>query len=360
MKIVALLAVLVGAAPVLSNPVCLQNEARAAPTKTVVTRFSYMVPMGVDALTQYFTQEKAAKYYASVTAFGLVPSQTYAAFPTCTGTDWQRFKCYVESHNKAHPQQLYKVVFLARHGEGKHNVASGCDLINPDKMLDADLTDPKGFNEATAARNYWATAAAAPLNVWKPEKVYVSPLRRSTLAGYITFNGLSSFVQDVTFKDELGEYKGKQYYNRRHNTDWIQNNIIRSNTTFQGLDQLDFCDTEWLRYTLQWTQETNMATRVKNFLDEAFTVDADKNFIYITSHGGTSQAILSVLGRSGSLFGGDTGQIYPVLVQYSSTATATITKLSLPPARTAACSLSAGGCTSTIPASFMATGTTCP
>lgn len=63
MKIVALLAVLVGAAPVLSNPVCLQNEARAAPTKTVVTRFSYMVPMGVDALTQYFTQEKAAKYY---------------------------------------------------------------------------------------------------------------------------------------------------------------------------------------------------------------------------------------------------------------------------------------------------------
>ncbi|KAA8571305.1 hypothetical protein EYC84_000625 [Monilinia fructicola] len=136
--------------------------------------------------------------------FGLI-NQTYPTdfqLPK-DATHWQRFERYVESLNKnASSTVNYKVLFLARHGEGWHNAAEAyygtpnwdCyySLVDGNATVtwaDAHLT-PNGIAQAKNAANYWLSSIQVEKTP-SPQSYYTSPLYRCLQTSNITFSTLS-------------------------------------------------------------------------------------------------------------------------------------------------------------------------
>ncbi|KAJ9156534.1 Phosphoglycerate mutase-like protein [Pleurostoma richardsiae] len=279
-------------------------------------------------VTGFFLQDDAATVpgtfdYTTVN-FGLI-NRTYPTdekFNKCgTKTQWQRFARYVDTLNEeADDDVAYKVLFLARHGEGYHNAAetfygtpawncywselTGNGTVTWD---DAVLTEA-GLAQAVKANNFWRSELATQ-KIPAPQSYYSSPLRRCLFTSNVTFSGLDlptdrPFVP--TIKEFFREGISIHTCDRRSNKTYIAS-LFPTWEFEPGFAELD---PYWSGVLGE--ESTSQAARSKIVLDEVFAED-DATWISVTSHSGEIGSILSVLGHR--TFSLSTGQAIPVLVK---------------------------------------------
>ncbi|KAI8628455.1 phosphoglycerate mutase-like protein [Xylariaceae sp. FL1651] len=236
-------------------------------------------------------------------------------------TQWQRFEHYVNTLNRNCDRNTqYKVLFLARHGEGYHNAAESyygtpawncywgpLDGNGTVVWKDARLTDA-GLAQCTKANNFWRQALKVE-KIPAPQTYYSSPLIRSATTANLTFNGLD-LPKDRPFAPIVKEYFREGISMRSCDE--------RSSKTYISALLPDFGfekgfteeDELWKGYEGE-TAEAQLR-RTKIVLDDVFSND-DSTWISITSHSGEISANLQVLGHRA--FSLSTGQAIPVLVK---------------------------------------------
>ncbi|KAI1815948.1 phosphoglycerate mutase-like protein [Poronia punctata] len=256
--------------------------------------------------------------------FGLInrPYSTDGKFdPHRNKTQWQRFEHYVETLNaKAGKDTQYKVLFLARHGEGYHNIAEsyyGTPAWNcywgplegngTYVWRDARLSEA-GLAQCTKSHEFWKHALVVE-KIPAPQTYYSSPLIRSATTANLTFGGLD-LPEDrpftPTIKELLREGISMRTCDLRSNKTYIASLLpnFRFGDGFTENDEL------W-RGDEGETAEAEFR-RIKNAMDDIFTSD-DSTWISITTHSGQIKVNLEVLRHKP--FSLSTGQAIPVLVK---------------------------------------------
>jgi len=261
-----------------------------------------------------------------ISNLGLI-NQTYPTDPEhdpdLSKSLWQRFAYYIQYLNMHSPKTTtYRLLYLARHGEGVHNVAesyygtkawdcywSKLSGNGSTTWADAHLT-ANGIAQAQVAHNFWRTTIMNQ-GIPVPQSYYVSPLDRCLATANVTFTGLkdvlpreSPFVPVV--KELLREALGVHTCDRRSSREDIVKNypgyVIEEG--FTEMDQLWDPD----------VRESNgqIRARLKTLLD-GIVINDENMFISLTSHSGAISAMLHVLGHRP--FELQTGSVIPVLVK---------------------------------------------
>ncbi|KAI1777183.1 phosphoglycerate mutase-like protein [Hypoxylon cercidicola] len=236
-------------------------------------------------------------------------------------TQWERFAYYVNTLNRDSDQNTqYKVLFMARHGEGYHNAAEsyyGTPAWNcywgplegngTSVWRDAQLTEA-GIAQCTKANSFW-THALTTEKIPAPQSYYSSPLIRSATTANLTFNGLElpagrPFAPMV--KEFLREGISMRSCDERSNKTYIQNLLL----AFSFEEGFTEEDELWKGYEGE-TSEAQQK-RTKFVLDDIFSND-DNTWISITSHSGQINFNLKVLNHIA--FSLSTGQAIPALIK---------------------------------------------
>ena len=220
--------------------------------------------------------------------------------------------------NKNSPENVrYKLLFLARHGEGWHNVAFakfGQDswsakwkYLGTDGDLvwgpDAELT-PLGLAQAQENCDVWCEQlkSGAPL----PTKFYVSPLLRSLLTLEKTWEGQD--IPTPVVNESLRETIGQHLCHQRSTK-----SVIRQKFPFvQFEENFDEDDKLAVKYSTQKEQLHQQFLRVNHFLQYLYDNDPDE-VISITSHAGTIRLFITVVGHR--KFTIPTGGMIPMVVK---------------------------------------------
>ncbi|KAK1759839.1 Phosphomutase-like protein 3 [Echria macrotheca] len=264
------------------------------------------------------------------TNFGLL-NRTYetdASFdPSGQKTQWERFANYVAGLNKdAAPGVSYKVLYMARHGEGYHNVAQtfyGADCWEcywsqqtgngTTTWQDAELT-PKGYAQVRAANAFWRDTALTS-KIPFPQSFYVSPMARCLATANETFatlgvwDGSRGFAPVV--KELLRETLNACTCSWRHPKSWIHARF----PTYRF--EPDFSEDDVLfrpGIVTEYANSTAQRVRVRRLLDDVFTGD-NSTYISFSTHGVVISPILEVIGYPNAGFSLGTGQVIPVLVR---------------------------------------------
>jgi broad specificity phosphatase PhoE len=281
-------------------------------------------------ITGFFLQDDPAtdpqNFDYVISNLGLI-NQTYPTDPEydpdLSKSPWQRFAYYIRHLNTESPKTTtYRLLYLARHGEGFHNVAqshygtkawdcywsklTGNGSIS---WADARLT-ANGIAQAKVAHDFWR-ATIINQGIPVPQSYYVSPLDRCLATANVTFAGLEDVLpKEYPFvpvvKELLREALGVHTCDRRSNREYIVKNypgyVIEKG--FAEVDPLWVPD----------VRESNaqMVVRLKTLLDDIVTND-ENMFISLTSHSGSITSMLHVLGHR--QFGLQTGGVIPVLVK---------------------------------------------
>ncbi|KAI1192881.1 phosphoglycerate mutase-like protein [Nemania serpens] len=238
-------------------------------------------------------------------------------------TQWQRFEHYVNTLNvHADKDTQYKVLFMARHGEGYHNAAEtyygtpawNCywgplDGNGTVVWRDARLTEP-GLAQCTKAKAFWAHALAAE-KIPAPQSYYTSPLLRSAATANLTFGDLE-LPRARPFKPTIKEFLREGISIRSCDSRSSRAAIAALLPRF-GFEA-GFAETDLLWRGGEGEGETGEAQlrRTRSVLDEIFARD-ESTWISLTSHSGQIGVSLSVLGHR--VFSLSTGQAIPVLVK---------------------------------------------
>ncbi|KAI1186619.1 phosphoglycerate mutase-like protein [Nemania serpens] len=238
-------------------------------------------------------------------------------------TQWQRFEHYVNILNlHADRDTQYKVLFMARHGEGYHNAAEtyygtpawNCywgplDGNGTVVWRDARLTEA-GLAQCTKANAFWAHALAAD-KIPAPQSYYSSPLLRSATTANLTFGGLA-LPRARPFRPTIKEFLREGISIRSCDSRSSKAAIAALLPRFRF--EAGFVETDLLWRGAEDEGETAGAQlrRTKSVLDDIFSRDGN-TWVSITSHSGQIAASLSVLGHR--VFGLSTGQAIPVLVR---------------------------------------------
>jgi len=285
-----------------------------------------------------------------VTQFGLDKRayDTDPAFdPSNKKTQWQRLAHKISSLNQASEANVfYKLLYLARHGEGVHNVASKlygipawnvrlCLLYdiqiffshlsltvipsqhkwsklngnNNMTWLDAHLT-LEGKLQARQVHALWSSQI--PQHIPLPEKYYTSPLDRCCATAQATFSDLP-LPEDRPFKPEVKELLRERLHghtcNRRSSKSYIERTYpgYTFEAGFTEEDELWRAGEEEER-----EQESETDERLRRLLDDVFANDVSM-YVSFTSHAMAIAAILRVVGHREFFL--DTGAVLPVLVQ---------------------------------------------
>lgn len=215
--------------------------------------------------------------------------------------------------------EKYKLLFLARHGQGFHNLAHaryGNDAWNEywSKLNgDGDIVwgpDPLltelGISQARENQDQWKIeiSRGAPL----PQKWYVSPLRRSmdTL--------INTWDQQVDFKvvhpyicENLREQMGVHTCDKRSPKSALSSYEEKGFIFEPGFAEEDIYYQDDYREAI-----SEQAIRMNKFLQEMFTTNNDES-VCLTSHSGSIRAQLLVLGHRPFPVG--TGGMIPVMVK---------------------------------------------
>ncbi|KAG6335892.1 hypothetical protein ID866_3201, partial [Astraeus odoratus] len=203
---------------------------------------------------------------------------------------WSKFKASIQQLNVDAPSDVqYKVFFLARHGEGYHNVAEAkYGTKNPQHQLtcppaDPELT-PKGEGQADSARAIWKTELQFGLPF--PD-LYSSPLTRAIRTNQITFRGLFPDDRKTTIVENIREEMGIHTCDKRRTRTEIQQKFPRYlfEDGFTEEDELWKPD---VRET--WA---GIDARARAVLDSLFNGNQHQ-FVSITTHGGFINAFLRV------------------------------------------------------------------
>lgn len=236
------------------------------------------------------------------------------------GKSWNDVVSQVQQMNLQSHKSSYKLFFLARHGEGYHNVAQEyyssesweCYWQEKDgngtvTWFDAELT-PTGQGQVKQLSQVWKKQISqygAPL----PQTYYVSPLRRALETFELTWSSINDIHQKrPTVKEYARETYGIGTDSKRHDQSDIEQNFpfVEFESGFSFNDNL------WLPNLHESKQHRNY--RANLLLNDIFQND-DSTIVSITAHSGLISSILKVVGhRKWSL---KTGQMIPVIVKGS-------------------------------------------
>lgn len=291
-------------------------------------------------LTGYFLQDdpstNSSTFDFTTTNFGLI-NRTYdsdSSFPSSVAkpSQWQRFAHHLQLLNhSADKGTRYVLLYLARHGQGYHNVAVelygerlwDCyySTLEGDGNLvwaDAHLTSI-GTAQALSVNSFWK-AMITKQGVLTPQRFYTSPLERClrtarltwdgiTLPGGGTFDGDGAADGKIEVKELLREGNGIHTCDRRSNRTYIATTYpsYRIEAGFQEQDPLWVPD---LRES-----DPALRVRMKSLLDDIFrrTREGEERVFSLTSHGGSTAIMLNVMRHR--VFNLRTGAVMPVLVE---------------------------------------------
>lgn len=293
------------------NPLFLQlRDEDAVPTK-------YDVVQGLFQQTDDDTD--ALKFDINDDNFGLKK-----------GVSWDDVLDKLKDLNDNDDGEVYKLFFLARHGEGYHNIApdgyskenwtcywSIQDGNGTMEWYDAMLTD-NGIDQINQLSKSWKKQLYtnnAPL----PQSYYVSPMRRCLQTYNYTWSSILNDTKVPLIKEFARETYGIDSQSRRHNKTYIEEfaAFAKFEDGFTELDEL-------------WEADKNESSEHRQYratvlFNDIFSKDSS-DIISITSHSGTVSSMLKVLNHR--KFSLKTGQMIPVLVKGSDFGKYTPPKLS--------------------------------
>jgi broad specificity phosphatase PhoE len=294
------------------------GETRPPPL-AASSHFKYSTVSGFFAQSDPTTDDKTFDFMAE--NFGLIekPYNTDSDLPA-TSSQWARFAHKLATLNARSPVEVeYRLLFLGRHGQGYHNVAEAhfgtemwdCYYSTLDgtanmSWADAHLT-PLGVKQAEDVAAFWKREMEKGMPM--VQSWYVSPLDRALRTAEITFEKLlagrkESFKPVV--KEMIREGIGIHTCDRRSSLSYIR-------TTYPHyLVESEFSETDPLWVPDLREPGSAQTIRLRGLLDDVFGSDRS-TWISVTSHGGTIQSILRVVGHRA--FGLGTGGVLPVLVK---------------------------------------------
>ena len=236
-------------------------------------------------------------------------------------TQWQRFEYFVQHLNEENPGKVkYTVIYLARHGQGYHNVmeslvgtaaweATWARLDGNEEMTwaDAHLTE-YGLRQARDLNAFWKNAFSTE-KVPMPERYYTSPLIRCLETVDGSFSGLDQ-PDDRPFrpliKEKLRERLGVHTCDRRSTLSSIK-------AVYPGYEiEAGFVEEDGL-----WDPEVRESldahvVRTKVLLDDIFSNEPG-TFISVTAHSGTIHALYVATKHSEVWV--EPGAVVPLLVR---------------------------------------------
>lgn len=242
-----------------------------------------------------------------------------AKFGLDDGVTWNSISEEIEKLNDESDESKYKLFFLARHGEGYHNVIPSeypekdwvCHwqtVAGNGKVTWEDaLLTPKGERQTDKLATFWKGEinGGAPL----PQSFYVSPLRRTLQ----TFNRTWNEIIDIyTTRPLIKEFAREQYgiatESKRHPASYIKEKYPFGDfeSGFSEDDDLWVPDKE--------ESKEHMDYRAQVLLNDIFVNDPN-TVISITTHSGTIKSILKVINHR--KWPMTTGEVIPVVIKAS-------------------------------------------
>lgn len=219
--------------------------------------------------------------------------------------------------------EVYKVFFLARHGEGFHNVAHekyGNDAWNEywsklngdDDMIwgpDAELTE-KGRGQARDNWKEWEKQiqnSNAPI----PSKHYLSPLSRSIDTLILTWQNIVDLKKiQPLIREKIRETIGVHTCDKRSSKSILQDKYSELGFQFEP----DFAEEDIYFKPDVRESVAEHALRLNKAFQEILNENGKENpYICITSHSGSIRASLLALGHREFSVG--TGGMIPVFVR---------------------------------------------
>lgn len=246
-------------------------------------------------------------------------------------SDWQDICQKLKNLNdNCKSNEMYKLIFFARHGQGFHNVivekygmeewhrkwhcmeTDGEIIFGPDPTLTT-----LGIKQAMENNAAWKQqlAKGAPL----PSKFYVSPLQRSCKTLQLTWDGGIPQSIRPQIVESLRETIGINMCDKRSTKTVIKERFA----DFEIEDSMSEEDTLFTTTYRETLPEHSL--RVNEFLQKLFDEDinsenqVDKNLakdheiIFTTSHAGTIRAFITVLNHR--KFTISTGGMIPIVVK---------------------------------------------
>ncbi|WOO86054.1 putative phosphoglycerate mutase [Vanrija pseudolonga] len=243
---------------------------------------------------------------------------------------WKKFTKHITDLNKnADAYTTYKVIYIARHGEGYHNVAEhiyGSDAWNCYWSLqygdgnmtwgDATLT-PLGEDQARAANAGWKEQIKAGIPV--PQVLYSSPFRRAASTLDITWTDilLNKGVKPV-FKEGWREMIGL------HTCDERSNRTVLAQTYPKFTFEPSFTEHDPLWDDVFQESHAQQARRIRLAVGELFANDPS-TFVSVTAHSGVINAFFKAVGHRPLQV--QTGGFVPVVIKAVSYPSATFSHI---------------------------------
>ncbi|KAK3901782.1 histidine phosphatase superfamily [Staphylotrichum tortipilum] len=231
---------------------------------------------------------------------------------------WERFTHYLAHLNRTGRAEgaSYKLLYMARHGEGYHNVKEAevgteaweshwAKLTTDGRITwsDARLT-PLGTTQALAAHTFWRTTHAPP-----PALYLVSPLARCLETCRLTFVPSPFPPAAPPFRPKVRELLRERMHvhtcDRRSGRKWIEG-AYPGFEVEEGMAEGD----PWWRETGRETLGEHVV-RVEGFLGGLF--DGGEEVVSVTAHSGTVLAVWEALGHEEVKLA--PGGVVPVLVR---------------------------------------------
>lgn len=236
-------------------------------------------------------------------------------------------------NENAKPNECYKLVICARHGQGYHNAIvekytlecwdNKWNVLGTDGEInygpDAMLTE-LGINQGKENHDVWASEIGqhgAPI----PSKFYVSPLQRSLWTCVLTWEGLRPHTINPVVTENLRETIGQNLCDKRSTKTVIAERFSKHDFVFEeGFAEVDELHTPRRETPLE------QAVRVNRFCQNLFDEEWDAenacvnkelavkhSFVSTTSHAGTIRSFITVFGHR--RFTVSTGGMVPIVVK---------------------------------------------
>lgn len=262
-------------------------------------------------------------------SFGLVDQSEgrWKNFTEWVGPDPADRRYITKLNREADEHTTYKVIYIARHGQGYHNVAESLygtpawncywSLLGTDGNITwgpDPLLTPLGEEQATANNVAWKEQIKAGVPL--PQILYSSPMRRSASTLQITWKdillnkGFKPIIKE-SYREVIG----------LHTCDERSNKTVLAET-YRELGVYNLTPAGWdfepafNEHDLLWDavyQETapQQTLRLRLILNELFATDP-RTFISITAHSGVIAAFFRAIGHR--TFSVQTGGMVPVVV----------------------------------------------
>lgn len=253
---------------------------------------------------------------------GLMGKQLSSAEEKVRAEQWSSFSQHIQDLDDSSPATTrYKLLYLARHGQGVHNVAESTygtakweshyakldGAAGIGEWIDAPLT-PEGIRQAKDASNFWLKFSERNITAL-PQSYYVSPLDRCLATARLTFGPLQ-LPKDRPYKpvvkEMLRETMGVHTCDKRRSRSYIEKTYPEVTIAEPFAEE----DTLWNAHR----RETNqiMDFRFRGLLRDIFKTD-NNTHISLTAHSGAIASILRVLGHA--TFRLKTGSVMAVFVK---------------------------------------------